>query len=122
MEGTGRQIVDVDLDEIRPAASAGKLLEIDRRGDADREGQEQGHEERIEGAHRRAPNPRKLGFARIAAREECGIETLLDLPPLDELVDPGDLLGLQSRGGSCRYLREHTRKCAFDQSAVIRCG
>ncbi len=36
----GRQVVDVDLDEVRPAVLVSELFEINRRGHADRERQD----------------------------------------------------------------------------------
>ena len=70
----GREVVDVDLDEVGPAIARRELLEIDRRRDAERERQRQRHEQHEERADRRAPDAGELGIAGIAAREEVAVE------------------------------------------------
>src|SRR3546814_12526728 len=44
------EIVDVDLDEVRPAVLARELLQVDGGGDADRKADQEADEERVERA------------------------------------------------------------------------
>src|SRR3546814_16006281 len=48
--GHCREIVDVDLDEVRPAVLARELLQVDGGGDADRKADQDADEERVERA------------------------------------------------------------------------
>src|SRR3546814_12918670 len=50
--GHCREIVDVDLDEVRPAVLARELLQVDGGGDADRNADQEADEERVERADR----------------------------------------------------------------------
>src|SRR3546814_12266609 len=49
--GHCREIVDVDLDEVRPAVLARELLQVDGGGDADRTADQADDEERVERAN-----------------------------------------------------------------------
>ena len=70
----GGEIVDVDLDEIGQPVLGRELLEIDRRGDADRKAQREADEEHQEGAGDRAGEPGALGEAAVGVEEQLPVE------------------------------------------------
>jgi hypothetical protein len=63
--GHGGEVVDVDLDEVGPAVLRRELLEIDRRGDPDREAQQEADQQRDRSrtSRRCAGEPGELGKA-----------------------------------------------------------
>ncbi len=89
--GHRRQVVDVDFDQIRPAVLAGELLEVDRGGDPDGEGEQQGDDQGVKRPHDRPPDPRLFRFARIARPEEGQVEFRVDPAVGREPVEPGEL-------------------------------
>ncbi len=114
----GSEVVDVHLDQIGPAVAPRELLEIDRGRDAERERQEQRHEQHVERADRRAPDARELGIARIAGREEVAIETQPDALLLLELVEPCELAVIDAPVG----LGHITAHVAFDEHVDVVVG
>ncbi len=71
------EVVDVHLDDVRPAVLQRVLLEVDRRRDADGERQQQRQRQREERAHHRAPYARLLRLTRVAVAEERTVEAQL---------------------------------------------
>ncbi len=89
--GDGGEVVDVHLDDVRHPVLGGELLEVDGRRDAHRERDEEADEERVERAGDGAPQPRKLGKARVVVGEESPVEDRLDVPLPLHLFEDGRL-------------------------------
>src|SRR3546814_20784500 len=70
--GHCREIVDVDLDEVRPAVLARELLQVDGGGDADRKADQEADEERVERADEGARETCHLRKATVGGGEQIG--------------------------------------------------
>ena len=78
IEGTAaRLLMLTSMIWVEPVLG-GELLEIDGRRNADRQAQDERHEQREGGADERTPDAGELRFARIARGEETPGEMLLD--------------------------------------------
>ena len=89
--GDGRQVVDVHLDQIGQLVLGSELFEINRRRDAERQGQQQRHGDGEERAHQRPAQPRQFGLARIAGGEEAPGKTLFYRTRLAQRFQPQHL-------------------------------
>src|SRR3546814_18499656 len=67
-------IVDVDLDEVRPAVLARELLQVDGGGDADRKADQEADEERVERADEGASETCHLRKATVGGGEQGPVE------------------------------------------------
>jgi hypothetical protein len=86
------EVVDVHLDEVGPAVPGGELLQVDRGGHADREGQQEGHHEGQGGAHHGSPDPGQLGLPAVAGAEEAAVERGGHQTLRGQGVEPGHLV------------------------------
>ena len=66
----GREIVDRNLDHVRPAVPRGKFFEVDRGQHAHREGKRHGHDDRQEAALKRAPDAGDRRIGRVRSLQE----------------------------------------------------
>jgi hypothetical protein len=85
--GHGGQVVDVDLDDLRQAVLWGELFQIDGGGNAEREGQAQGHDHGEERADHCAPDAGKFRLAAGAGGEEHRVEGAFDAVLVSELIE-----------------------------------
>src|SRR5690606_12852305 len=90
--GHGREIVDIDFDEIDPAVPGRKLLQIDRRGDSDRKADQEADQQRVERADDRARQPGKFREAAVGVEEQARVEGPGNDALPGEFVEPADLL------------------------------
>ena len=79
--GHGRQVVDVDFDQIGPAVFRGEFFQVDGRRHPHGKGERQGDQQRIEAAAHGAPDAGQLRFAAVAGREKGAVELLGQLGP-----------------------------------------
>ena len=87
----GRQIVDVDLDDLGQPVLGRELLEVDRSRDADGKRQGDGHEDHHQRAHDGAEDARLLGLARVAVEEEVPGDLPLEAAPVADHLEPDGL-------------------------------
>ena len=106
--GNGREVVDIDLDEVRPPVARREFLQIDRRHHPERKAQHEAGHEREERAGERPQYAGKLGFPAVAVREEAPVERAADTAFRLQPVEPGELLFGEAPGVTGgRALEQH---------------
>src|SRR3546814_19706465 len=85
-------IVDVDLDEVRPAVLARELLQVDGGGDADRKADQEADEERVERADEGASETCHLRKATVGGGEQGPVKRHRNQPGCDKPAIVPELL------------------------------
>src|SRR6185295_11212936 len=93
--------------DFRPPVLRGEFFEIDGGGNADRQAENEGDEEREKRADEGATNPGKLRLAAVAGGKETRVEPALDNTLGAKAFEPGDFQIGDAAGGFRGFIDEH---------------
>jgi hypothetical protein len=88
----GREVVDVDLDDVGPAVLRRELFQIDSGHHADRHGDQGGDHQHHGRADHRAQHAGLFRLGRVGVGEEGEVEARLQRAVLLQLLQPVELL------------------------------